>query len=101
MNSKELAIESGYELSSANTIDSPGKFEAESVDILYWYEQAMNGGGDPIGDPLGDSLEGESFEITEEDRAACVHIPSTAKYALLWYSDQGFVSLDYSDECPE
>jgi hypothetical protein len=78
-----------------------GKFEGEQFYVVYFYNQAMNGCGEPIYPITGfppsndeDSVElGTIFELIGREREAFGLEANTAA-VVLWYSDQGFVSLE-------
>lgn len=80
-----------YTVNTHGIITSPGKFESEHVDVLYWYDALMNGDGD--GDPEQDDI--WTMAILDTDRAVCLSIPPAATVAQLWESDSGFVHLSY------
>lgn len=85
------AIEYGYTYSAeAQTLRAPpGKFEGEPYCVLYFYEQAMNGCADePLYD--GDEQAADLLEVSDDEREA---FGLSADFVALWYSSQGFVSL--------
>lgn len=72
----------GYQVSVANTILSPGKFEGEHVSTLVFYDHYMNGGHSYED---GDSI---VFELTEEERK---HLGNNSPLYVLRVTDDGFV----------
>jgi hypothetical protein len=73
---------------------APGKFEAEPWYTPYFYECALNGDGEPVYSSDEDSgTLGDIFGVDDEEREALDILPDIQHIAL-WYSDQGFVSLE-------
>ena len=106
-----------WEVSDRGTIQNPGMFEGEPVEILYWHDAMMNGMSDTVGcgedcdvslddadhecDPVCDM-----FEIDDDDRDAIarqlgVQIDPLIKLCFLRYQGAGFVQLEYSAPCPQ
>ena len=84
-------------------IRSPGKFEGEHISAPYFYDDSMNGCWEYM---FADGPEDEETpllfvwtEISEEDRKEFPEIAE--KYVKLFESDQGFVSVEFTDICPE
>ena len=88
---KRFALDYGYQPSDSGLRAPPGNFECEPWYIVYFYESMMNGDS---GAPFysGDTLEGEAFELTDDEREA-FDIPADHTYALLTYSELGFVGI--------
>ncbi len=87
-------IDTDYEIDDQDIIRSPGKFEAEHVAILYFYDAYMNGDTGVDWDaPEDDNT--LVFEVTNDERKA-LDLPN--RYVLLFFSEQGFVYLHHSDE---
>lgn len=82
-------------------IRNPGKFEGEHQDILYWHDLMMNGNGNdvPYDDESGDIC-ATWFDVTEEDREKLSHPDKSFNFAVLSYSDYGFVYLAYYQVLP-
>jgi hypothetical protein len=74
---EEFKVENGI-------IRNPGKFEGESLYTPYYYDIMLNG-------------EGETIQITEEDRLLFPDIPQDSGYAVVIEDDQGFVSVEFTD----
>lgn len=85
---------------SCGIIRDPGKFEGEHQDIIYWHDAVMDGGGFVVWDEDTETCAADFFEITDEDRANLSHPDKCRKYAILWHSDLGFESLEYTDIDP-
>lgn len=83
-------------------ISSPGKFEGEPLFVPYFYDIAMNGFGVAIygGGEDGLELDGEWFAIEDGDREAFPELEN-ARFVVLWYSSDGFVSHELTDAVPE
>lgn len=76
----------------------PGKFEGEHWSIVHWFDAAMNGMADvPLYDG-GDDVAADVLEVSDVERAA-FGLKESDQFAVLWYSPQGFVSLEYIDAC--
>lgn len=71
----------------------PGKFEGEHWSIVHWYEAMLNGMGD---EPLteGEDTVADLFEVSDTERAAFGINPGF-DFAVLWYSVNGFCTLEY------
>lgn len=69
-------------------VDSPGKFEGEPIEVLYFHDLVMNGASDET------LYDGETpidvFFVDEEDRVLWDLDPEVYAVAV-WESDQGFV----------
>jgi hypothetical protein len=85
---EDLVVEGGYTVSMEGIINDPGKFEGEPAEILYFYEATMNGSSDESGEGW------DAFDLSEEEKMA-FEIPAKYSVAVLHYSDQGFVNLEY------
>lgn len=83
----------GYHYSQGRHHFPLGKLEGEPFEIAYFYDAVMNGcGGEILQHVDADEADGEVFELDDWDRAA---FETSATHAVLWYSSQGFVSLQY------
>jgi hypothetical protein len=68
----------------------PGKFEGTDWTVAYWYDQYMNGCTESLGTC-------EVSELNADERAAFgVHCNSS--YAVLTFSESGFVDLFYAHQ---
>ena len=83
-------------------IRSPGKFEGAHFSAPYFYDDSMNGCWNDV---FADGPEDEETpllfvwtEVSEEDREQFPMIAE--KYVKLFESDQGFVSVEFTDDCP-
>lgn len=104
----------GYELDSQGHITSPGKFEAEPWQILWFYDMMMVSGQDydvyPHDDTEDEDTEDEDmvedgipiaiFKLTDEDRANLELAPED-RWASVYEDEQGFCSLSLWRELPE
>ncbi len=89
MDTLEQALEETKDLRLKDgLIISPGKFEGERWDIIYWYSIFLDGCCDDSGDAW-DSI------IVDEEERILFGLAEDAAYAILWHSVQGFVGLNY------
>jgi len=88
-----MAREQGVTVDNHGIITDPGRFEGESVDILYWYDAVMTADGEEEYDDC-DRLVSITFCLTDEDRRACEHA-CDATVAVLTTDDDGFWGLTY------
>lgn len=68
-----------------------GKFEGEPKEILYWESLRMDGFSEESGETWN------AFPVFPAERAF-FGLPEDTAYAVLHYSEQGFVSLEYGTE---
>ena len=66
---------------------SPGKFESESMETLYFYQRMMNGGGNVHQDPMTDDVF-TVFELTDDEKE---FFDLKTPFFAISESDQGFV----------
>lgn len=76
----------------AGVLKAPlGKFESEPYYALYFYDAMLDGCADePLYD--GDTVAADVIIVSDDERVAFELNQDTA-FVVLWYSDQGFVSL--------
>lgn len=87
-----LVAEGGYTLTNDGySIADPGKFEREPVEILYFYESMMNGGGDEFDEGW------DAFYLSDEEKTAFDIMPEKA-VAIIWHTESGFEELEYASE---
>ena len=81
-------------------IRNPGKFEGAHFSAPYFYDDAEDGfWNDVFSNESDDSmLLFQWTEISAEDRKQFPMI--VEKYVKLFESDQGFVSVEFTDDCP-
>lgn len=79
----KLAREEGYQVSAANTIIDPGKFEGEHVSTLVFWDNFLNGIFD---DETDDGI--LIWELTEQER---MELGNPSPEYRLYCDDQGFV----------
>jgi hypothetical protein len=79
-----------YEIDSSLMIKSPGKFEAESAWVPYFWEETMHGTCDQLDYPDGNTL--YVVAIDDETRTEWPEIGADIVAAVLEESDTGFVS---------
>ena len=91
---RQMADAEGYEYNADGIITSPGRYEGEHVDVLYWHSLAENGEGDPTYE--GDMVVADRIPIFAEDRNY-VSVPEGAQYVVISCSDEGFVHFDYME----
>jgi hypothetical protein len=85
------AIFAAYEIDDSSLIiQSPGKFEAESAWVPYFWESSLGGTADELTYPDGATL--YVVQIDGSDRAAWPEIEADKVAAVLEESDSGFVS---------
>jgi hypothetical protein len=115
MNETLTNLAEGYTVDERGIIRSPGKFEGESVSILYWYDAMMNGDGEPIEPDDDDDYDADSCEDGDDEAIGCTFdvtpeecdllaLDTNTVRASLYYSEAGFVSLEYDvdnscDQC--
>lgn len=75
-------------------IVSPGKFEGEHFAVVELYNRMLDGLSDPIQDVTGGSH--DILDLSPEDRER-FQLDDLAHYAVLHYSDYGFVSVEFMD----
>jgi hypothetical protein len=88
------ALENEYKVIDGR-ITSPGKFEQEMIYAPWLYDLALNGGSSETHADGSDV-----FELEDLDRLVFPEL-GQSKYALVTYSDQGFVYVSLHDEEPE
>ena len=67
---------------------SPGKFESEPMETLYFYNEMLDGGGEIIEDPMTEQIY-TVFEITDDERKF-FDFKENIRYFAISESDQGF-----------
>lgn len=82
------SIKREFNVDSNGLISNPGKFEAEPISTAYFYDTMLNG-------------EGECIEILPEDREILDNIPADMKYAHVIEDSQGFVTVEFTNDCEE
>lgn len=92
----------GFKVDDAGIILSPGKFEAEHVDVLYWYEQYVD--SDEFVS-YGDGASAGILDVLPDDRGATfwlragsTGVPADAVAVLVQESSTGFVTHEYLNE---
>ena len=80
-NIEEFTVKNGI-------ICNPGKFEGEKLSTPYFYDIYLNG-GDWI------------IEIKPEDKQLFKDIPENFKYAIVLEDDQGFITVEFSNNPEE
>ena len=84
-------------------IKNPGKFEGEHFSAPYFYDDAGDGCWNDVFSNEEDSDDSmllfQWVKVSEEDRKEFPGI--IEKYVKLFESDQGFVSVEFTDDCPE
>ena len=66
----------------------PGRFEGTDWTVAYWYQRYMDGDGEYLADS------NHAFELDAAERAA-FGAKSDPCYAVLCFSDSGFIDLVY------
>ena len=72
----------------------PGQLEGEPFEVAYFYDQALNGDGEPFGHPEADEVDGDLLALSEAERQA-FEVEPLQTHVAVYYSTQGFVSLEY------
>lgn len=71
-------------------VTTPGKFEGEPIEAIYFYELALDGGADEMlydGDtPI------DVFHVDDDDRLVW-GLDDATRYVAVWETDQGFVEF--------
>ena len=84
-------------------IKSPGKFEGEHFSAPYFYDDAGHGCWNDVFSNEEDSDDSmllfQWIEVSAEDRQQFPMI--TEKYVKLYESEQGFVRVEFTADCPK
>lgn len=80
MRDYELDVDNAW--TNHGTVASPGKFEGEPIETLYYHSRSLNGMGEPIGD-------WDVFEVDDTERQIFGLAPTTTHMAIREDS-QGF-----------
>jgi len=87
----EMALE--YRVDENGLIRTPGSFEGEHKDILYWHAMSMDGMGESL-DNYSDGSGSEAHPVDAVKREALL-LEEDACWAVLSWSSNGFYSLRY------
>jgi hypothetical protein len=87
---EDLLEEGGY-TEQDGVITSPGKFEGEPVEVLYYYHLMLEGASSDEGEGWA------AFEVTPEE-AEEFDLSPDAEVAVLTEDESGFVSLAYTTQ---
>lgn len=88
------AIVRGYKMGDGGSVlvAPPGPFEGQPYYVVTFHERMLNGAGDSL--YFGaDEVACDLLDVDDTDRAAFELKADTVSIAL-WYSEQGFVSLE-------
>lgn len=89
--------ETGVEVGPTGCITSPGRFEGQPVDIVYWYRALQEGGADDVGSR--DDGSGFAIFIADEYESDMFDLDLFAeRYAVLHRTSDGFYELEYGSE---
>lgn len=85
-----MELAKDFSVDKDGEIDSPGKFEGEPMEALYWYERLNEGDGELQDD--GSWM----LEVSPEE-AEAFHIASGSKDTAVYCSetDNGFFTIQY------
>jgi hypothetical protein len=90
------AILAAYDVDSHLVIRTPGKFEAESAWVPYFWESSLDGTADELNYPDGATL--YVVQMDSSDRAAWPEIDADIVAAVLEESESGFVSCSLNTQ---